>query len=56
MYLLSKFSFSVFYVVALNAIQFFVAVHFELKKKDRNIFTSFFLQNRKILETEKNAN
>jgi hypothetical protein len=32
---------------------FTIAVHYELKKIDRNIFTSVFLQNRKKPETEK---
>jgi hypothetical protein len=34
---------------------FTIAVDHELKKIDRNIFTIFFLQNRKKPETEKNA-
>ena len=34
---------------------FTIVVHYELEKINRNIFTSFFLQNRKKLEMEKNA-
>ena len=34
---------------------FTIAVHYELKKINRNIFTSFFLQNCKKTETEINA-
>ena len=34
---------------------FTIAAHYGLKKINRNILTSFFLQNRKKLDTEKNA-